>query len=336
MLPVFLGIDTSCYTTSLALVDEQGTLLVEKRMILPVPLGEQGLRQSTALFYHLRNLPMVMQEVFSVLNGRELKVIAVSAKPLPHENSYLPVFTAGLSLAESLSAVLGIPLLKTSHQEGHLAAGVWSCAKQPGDEFLGIHFSGGTTELLLIKEKLQPHLSYESKVLGKSQDLHAGQLVDRVGVALDLPFPAGRYLEKLAAEVDNKDEFHGDIKIPSSVQGYNISFSGAETLAKKYLQQGVPPQEIARATENCLAVTVEKVIRKAIEDTGVKKVLFVGGVMANSYIRKRLCKRLEHPAVGAELYFPKPEYNSDNAVGVSLIARSMYHSLDNRRNNKIN
>ena len=330
MLPVFLGIDTSCYTTSLALVDEQGTLLAEKRMILPVSIGEQGLRQSTALFYHLQNLPKVMQEVFSVLNGKEIKVIAVSAKPLPQENSYLPVFTAGLSLGESLSAVMGIPLLKTSHQEGHLAAGVWSCAKGPGDEFLGIHFSGGTTELLLVKEKSKPHLSYESKVLGKTRDIHAGQLVDRVGVALGFPFPAGRYLEKLAAEVDNKEEDHGDIKIPSSVQGYNLSFSGAETQAKRYLQQGVPPQEIARAIENCLAVTVEKVIRKAIEETGVKKVLFVGGVMANNYIRKRLSQRLEHPAVSAELCFPQPEFNSDNAVGVSLIARSMDQSIDNR------
>jgi len=326
VLPVFLGIDTSCYTTSLAVVDDQGTLLAEKRMILPVSIGEQGLRQSTALFYHLQNLPKVMQEVFSILNRREIKVIAVSARPLPQENSYLPVFTAGLSLGECLAAVMGIPLLKTSHQEGHLAAGVWSCEKQLGDEFLGLHLSGGTTELLLVKEKTQPHLSYEGKVLAKSQDIHAGQLVDRVGVALGLPFPAGRYLEKLAAEVENNEVYNEKIKIPSSVDGYNISFSGAETQAKRYLQQGVSPEEIARATESCLAVTVEKVIRKAIEDTGVKKILFVGGVMANNYLRKRLCKRLEHPAVGAELFFPKPEFNSDNAVGVSLIARSMAYS----------
>ena len=67
--------------------------------------------------------------------------------------------------------------------------------------------------------------------------------MDRVGVALGLPFPAGRYLEKLAAEVDNKDEFHGDIKIPSSVQGYNISFSGAETLAKNICNKGFLPRK---------------------------------------------------------------------------------------------
>lgn len=317
---MFLGIDTSCYTTSLAVVNESKNLLAEKRMILPVSMGKQGLRQSTALFYHLQNLPQAVQELFSKLNGREIRAVAVSARPLPRENSYLPVFVAGLSLAESLSTVMGIPLVKTSHQEGHLAAGVWGCEQHPGKEFLALHLSGGTTELLLVREKQEQPLKYESRVLGASKDIHAGQLVDRVGVALGLPFPAGCSLEKLAAKVENKVE----IRIPSSVQGYEISFSGAETQAKNFLQQGITPQEIARAIENCLAVTVEKVVRKAIEETGVKKVLFVGGVMANTYLRQRLKKRLEHPAVKAKLYFPKPEFNSDNAVGVSLIARSIF------------
>lgn len=323
---MFLGIDTSCYTTSLAVVDEKGNLLAEKRMILPVSLGDQGLRQSTALFYHLQNLPLILKELFSCLKGRELQAIAVSARPLPHQDSYLPVFTAGLTLAESLSAVLNIPLIRTSHQEGHLAVGAWSCKAQLDNKFLALHLSGGTTELLQVQEKYEAHLSYQSRVLAKSKDIHAGQLVDRVGVALGLPFPAGQSLEKLATEaeveksVDNKEV----IIIPSSVHGAEISFSGAETQAKKYLQQGVSSAVIARATEKCVASTVEKIIRKAVEDTGIKNILFVGGVMANTYIRKRLVKRLEHPAVDAKLYFPAPQYNSDNAVGVSLIARSIF------------
>lgn len=315
---MFLGIDTSCYTTSLAVVDESKQLLAEKRIILPVTMGEQGLRQSTALFYHLQNLPRALQLLFSELKIPEIKAIGVSARPLPRENSYLPVFVAGLSLAESLSVVGDIPLVQTSHQEGHIVVGIWACEKEPGEEFLALHLSGGTTELLLVREKEQHPLKYESKVLGASEDIHAGQLVDRVGVALGLPFPAGRYLEKLAAQVEHKSE----IRIPSAVQGYQISFSGAETQAKRFLQQGVSPPEIARAVENCLAVTVEKVVRKAIEETGVKKVLFVGGVMANTYLRQRLKKRLTHPAVNAQLYFPQPKFNSDNAIGVSLIARS--------------
>lgn len=335
MLPMFLGIDTSCYTTSLAVVDEKANLLAEQRMILPVSLGEQGLRQSTALFYHLQNLPKVMQELFSCLKGQELRSIAVSARPLPHLASYLPVFTAGLTLAESLAAVLNIPLVRTSHQEGHLAAGVWSCEAELGEEFLALHLSGGTTELLLVQKKDEPHLRYQSRVLATTKDIHAGQLIDRLGVALGLPFPAGQSLEKLAAEVENQAknqaENKQEIKIPSFVHNDEISFSGAETLAKRYLQEGVPAPLIARATESCVATTVEKIVRKAVEDTGMKKILFVGGVMANTYIRKRLRKRLEHPAVGAQLYFPKPQYNSDNAVGVSLIARSLH--LKERVNN---
>lgn len=319
---MFLGIDTSCYTTSLALVDEQKNLLREKRMVLPVSTGAQGLRQSTALFYHLQNLPLAMQELFTQGGeGQKIKAIAVSAKPSPREEAYLPVFKAGLSLAESLAACLGVPLVKTTHQEGHLAAGMWHCLEELGKEFLAFHLSGGTTELLLVRINSQQPLQYRIKILGASQDIQAGQLVDRVGVALGFPFPAGRYVEKLADAEEKKVE----IVIPSSVQGYKMSFSGAETRAKALLEKGTSPREIARAIENCLAVTIEKVICKALEETGFKNILLVGGVIANAYLRKRLSKRLEHPAVGARLFFADPAYSSDNAVGVSLIARSLYY-----------
>lgn len=319
---VFLGIDTSCYTTSLALVDEQKNLLSEKRMVLQVSTGAKGLRQSTALFYHIQNLPVAMRELFGEgREGQKIKAVAVSAKPSPREEAYLPVFKAGLSLAESLTACLGVPLVETTHQEGHLAAGMWHCAEELGNEFLAFHLSGGTTELLLVRIKSPQPLQYEIKILGASQDIQAGQLVDRVGVALGFPFPAGRYLELLAAEEGKKVE----IAIPSSVQGYKMSFSGAETRAKALLQAGISPREIARALENCLAVTIEKVICKARQETGLKNVLLVGGVMANAYLRQRLSKRLEHPAVGARLFFADPAYSSDNAVGVSLIARSLFY-----------
>ncbi len=315
---MFLGIDTSCYTTSLALVDEGREMMVDKRIVLPVPVGKQGLQQSTALFYHLRNLPEMLEEVLKVHKGRKIRGVAASFRPCPREDSYLPVFTAGSALARNIAVLLGIPLVATSHQEGHLVAGLWSAQADTLQEFLMLHLSGGTTELLQVKRIVKNPLQYDIRVLGRSADIHAGQLVDRVGVALGLPFPCGKHLEKLAEGYDK-------VAIPSSRKGYMMSFSGAETLAKKYIRDGAAPGAVARAVEHCIAMTVEKVIRQAVESTGLKDVLVVGGVAANGYIRQRLKKRLEHPAVGAKLLFPAREYCSDSAVGTGLIAHSMIY-----------
>lgn len=338
----FLGIDTSAYTTSIAAVDDKGILLGEERKLLDVTQGKQGLRQSEALFQHVQNLPeviaLIRQSSNLVIN--DLAGIGVSAYPRPVEGSYMPVFRAGLSLAESLSYLHRIFLMKTSHQEGHLRAGIFS-AEGPGvNEFLSVHLSGGTSELLKVK-RLESR--FEIKLLGGTTDLHAGQLVDRIGVLLGLPFPAGPALEKLADDkvqtmsvesnklvsplkqenVDLKNSFirdSGVLHLPSVVKGYNFSFSGAETQARRWIESGVPPAVVAQSIQRCIANTVEKVVRRAIQETGIREVLIVGGVAANNFLRQRLRYRLEHPAVKARLYFADPRLSSDNAVGIALLA----------------
>jgi N6-L-threonylcarbamoyladenine synthase len=121
----FLGIDTSCYTTSLCLLKSTGELLADARQILKVPEGNCGLQQSVMVYQHTRNLPELMAAVFT---HKDFKIcgIGVSAKPRPREDSYMPAFLAGLGLARSLQAVLKVPLWEISHQENHLEAGVWS------------------------------------------------------------------------------------------------------------------------------------------------------------------------------------------------------------------
>lgn len=324
---MFLGIDTSNYTTSLAVVDEEGVLLEDKRRILPVEAGKHGLQQSTALFCHLKNLPELISTIFNGIEAKGLLAVAASSKPRPQESSYMPVFKAGEGFAQSIAAVLGLPFYRTTHQEGHVSAGIWSIKKEELAKALVFHLSGGTTELLLIKKIPECNMQYKIEILGSSSDIQAGQLIDRVGVSLGLPFPSGPALEKLAMECDNlvggKEK---GVLIPSSVKGLAISFSGAETKAKEYLRHNVPRARIARAVEHCVAVSVEKVIRRAIESTMVKDVVIIGGVAANGYLRNRLRQRLEHRAVGARLHFPESRYCSDNAVGVGLIARSIFAS----------
>jgi N6-L-threonylcarbamoyladenine synthase len=304
-----LGIDTSNYTTSVCLIDGEGRIVREERRLLQVEAGERGLQQSAALFQHVQNLPVLIEAIGDVA-GR-LSCVVASTRPRRREGSYMPVFTAGSGLGRALAATHGVPFYETSHQEGHIAAGEGSAGEVPADRFLAVHISGGTTDLLTV-ERLAD--GYQIEELGTSVDLHAGQFVDRVGVALGLPFPAGPNLEQLAQK--STDE---SITLPSPVKGYNLSFAGPESAAMRMIEQGVNPADIARAVERCIAKGLEKTLRKAVEELGVKELLIVGGVAANQFIRERLCWRLEHKAVGAKLHFALPKYSTDNAFGVARI-----------------
>ncbi|PKM81302.1 MAG: O-sialoglycoprotein endopeptidase [Firmicutes bacterium HGW-Firmicutes-14] len=308
---LYLGIDTSCYTTSLAVMDGGGSLLCEERKVLSVPQGGRGLAQNEAVFQHINNLPVLIERVLTAAPSGVLLGVTASTRPRPAAGSYMPVFKVAESYGRSIASMLKIPFVETSHQEGHLAAGIWSAGGPGGQEFLAAHISGGTTEILRVANAGEGQ--FDISILGGTADLHAGQFVDRVGVRLGLPFPAGPHLEDLAGES------RAEISIPSSARDYTVSFSGPEAAAMRLAEQGAKPADIARAVEKCVANTLEKVIRKAVLETGLKDVLIVGGVSANRYIRERLPARLGHSAIGAKLFFASGALSSDNAVGVALV-----------------
>ena len=306
-----LGIDTSNYVTSAALVDEEGIVVKDLRIILPVPQGERGLRQSEALFHHTRNLPLLLEEALTA-GGPDLAAIVVSSRPRRVTGSYMPVFLSGSSQARTLAAALKIPWVERSHQEGHLFAALASCGS-PIDhgQFLGVHLSGGTTELLKVNfSPVQPFL--EVKLLGGSSDLHAGQFIDRVGVALGLPFPAGPALEKLA------EKGIGACRLTTSLDGLNPSFSGPASQALRLIEAGQPPAEVALAVQNAVVKMLEKWLTRAYETTGLKHVLLSGGVVANQYLRQRLPQRLRKRGTNLLLNFAEPRYSGDNAVGLAF------------------
>jgi N6-L-threonylcarbamoyladenine synthase len=310
MTKVLLGIDTSNYRTSLCLAEEDGRIVAEAKRLLKVKDGKRGLQQSEAVFQHVMNLPELSEQL--KWNDYEIVAVCASEKPRPVDRSYMPVFKVGEGLAKSLAAYLRVPCLLTTHQEGHIAAGEFTAAKRPqGDRFLAVHLSGGTSELLKCEREAA---GYRIEKVGGTIDLHAGQLVDRIGVALGLPFPAGPSLEKLAREAT------GEFRVASAVDGMSFSFSGPEASLLRAVESGTAaPADIARATEQCIANTLEKALRHAVEAGLSREILIVGGVAANRYIRERLIKRLEHPAVKATLYFCDPEYSGDNAYGVAML-----------------
>jgi len=310
----YLGIDTSNYRTSLCLIDEECKVIGEKNPLLQVQEGEVGLQQSVALFQHLKVWP-------SLLEGfptQKIKAIGVSTRPRPLEGSYMPVFKVGEVIAETLAHFLSVPLYKVSHQEGHVAAGEYSMVNRPMDHtFIAVHLSGGTSEVLLCSRNQQ---GYTIDKLGGTLDLHAGQFVDRVGVELGLPFPAGHHLEQLANQL-NEEEIPHVPSIPSFTKKIDFSFSGPTSAALRLIEsQKYSTRQMARAVENTIAKTLEKALQVAVTETKIKEIMLVGGVSANQYIIQRIKKRLEHPAVGAKLFLAPPRYATDNAFGVAALA----------------
>ncbi|MFD1428075.1 N6-L-threonylcarbamoyladenine synthase [Kroppenstedtia sanguinis] len=306
-----LGIDTSNYRTSLSLVDEEGKLLADERAWLKVESGERGLQQSTAFFQHVNCLPELFARI--PLDGVRLVGVAASQAPRPVEGSYMPVFRAGVSWGRSLAHAWGVPFFGTTHQEGHIEAG-WVTAdrKLASDRFLAFHLSGGTTELLDVRR--QPG-GYEILKLGGTRDLNAGQMVDRIGVAMGFSFPAGPELEVAAV-----GEESSTLTIPSSVSGLECSFSGPLSALERAWQRGEGTRgEIAQAALACIANTLEKMVLNAFDSGFPKSLLIVGGVAANRWLIARLKYRLEHRAVGGNLSFADPRFSGDNALGVACL-----------------
>ena len=321
MPPVYVGIDTSNYTTSICAIDESGAVIYEDRRLLQVPKGKNGLQQSAALFQHLTRLPDRLDVLQDVLSGRTIKAVGVSSKPRPRPGSYMPVFLPGLLAAKGIAAGANVSVWETTHQEGHIAAAEASAYFDSEIErpFLVYHLSGGTTDLLWVKKNGN---GYTIRDLYSSLDLHVGQFIDRIGVAMGLSFPAGKELEALATQSDN--DFPS---IPSSVKSGSPSFSGPLTAALKLLDQGVPKEQLAASILRVVATSLEKSIRYAMEQTGIERILFVGGVASNQLVRQRLQMRFgDSEQRSQRLYFCDPYYASDNAYGVALIARNCEES----------
>lgn len=295
---MFLGIDTSCYTTSVAVVSDEGKILADERILLTVPEGTRGLRQSEGVFQHIKNLPELIEKAGVFMP--KVKAVCVSAKPRNEEDSYMPVFLAGKSFARAIAASLNVPIIFTDHQRGHIMAAERSAQFKPTEKFVTVHLSGGTTELLLTSgEKIE--------IVGKTLDIPVGQLIDRTGVMCGEKFPCGKNMDEKKMETE--------IKLPVSVKESNINFSGAEIQAERLYKSGVSAGEIYSAIFMCIAKSIEK----AVKSLGDYHILPVGGVSSNSTLREYL-----KSAFGEKIHFADPRYMTDNAVGTAFICREKF------------
>lgn len=302
-MSIYLGIDTSNYTTSLAAV---GDVFINERKIIDIKEGMRGIRQSDGVFVHLKELPQLFDKL--KVDMKTVAAVGVSTKPRNVEGSYMPVFVAGESFAKVIAKSLDVPLFEYSHQDGHIMAGILSQNAQEllEEPFLAVHLSGGTTEILECEYK-ENHFSV--KIVGGTKDISAGQLIDRLGVALGMKFPCGKEIDKLSLSCDS-----APINLKTSVKDGYINFSGIET---KLLSMK-DTEDAGILAKTALSI-IGKSLAKAINFHKPKKVLFVGGVASNTELREYFKKEID-----AKTYFAKAELSCDNAVGIAELCRKAY------------
>ena len=311
-MPVCLGLDTSNYTTSAAVFDGEAGKNCSK--LLEVPEGALGLRQSDALFQHVKRLPGLFSALREEGILEHIAAVGASTRPRAVEGSYMPCFLPGETVGRCLAETLGVPFFPCAHQEGHIAAAAWSAGRLDllDRPLLAWHLSGGTTELLHVVPEGR---SIRAEIVGGTSDISAGQLIDRTGKLLGLPFPAGKALDALAQGAAGKEKF--TVKL----NGLTFSLSGIENKVRTMAERGDAPAEIAHFALDTVAGVVHQVTVEAQNRWPGLPVLCSGGVASNTrlrYVMTEFCQAI----------FAAPEFSTDNAMGVAILTHRM---LEERR-----
>ena len=301
-----IGIDTSNYTTSIAWFDGQEGVNCSK--LLPVKQGELGLRQSDAVFAHIKGLPELSGRLFSDVQVGKITAVGVSTRPRAVEGSYMPCFMVGYSHAKMMADMLNVPLVEVSHQQGHVAASLWSAGhlELMDQPHLAWHLSGGTTELLLVEPDGK---NVKCTKIGGTTDISAGQLIDRTGQLLQLPFPSGKHIDALSREAAMKETFK--VKCP----GLEFSLSGVQNKVQQFHEKHGVPAETAAYALRCVAGAVYQATKNALKEYPGLRVVFSGGVASNSMLREVI-----EPL---DPIFSQPQFSTDNAMGVAVLTSRM-------------
>lgn len=309
MKSCYIGFDTSNYTTSAAACTADGLVIANVKAPLPVADGQRGLRQSDAVFAHVKNLPAVCRALSSAIEGYTPVAVGVSARPRDAEGSYMPCFLSGVAAANAFAADRALPVCEFSHQNGHIMAAAHSSGeaeKLLNAPFLSFHVSGGTTELLYVTPNED---GFSVTLVGETDDINAGQAIDRVGVAMGLSFPCGKAMETLATAYDGKILRH-----PITVRDGRCSLSGAENIALKIYRESGDERAAAAFVFDFVCRTLVAMGEYAMEKYGACPVLFAGGVMSNTWMRRTLGEHFD-------AYFAEPAFSADNAAGIALLCR---------------
>ena len=311
---IIIGIDTSCYTTSIAAISLGKKVIFNEKIMLNVKEGNNGLRQSEAVFQHINNLGEISEKIKDISKKYNIKGICVSQKPRPIKDSYMPVFMVGYNFAKTLSTLIGCKLYETTHQENHIEASLFTNNIIDKNNFLSIHMSGGTTEILLVNKEKD---NYNIEIVGGTKDISFGQLIDRIGVKLGYKFPAGKYIDEDATKCIEKIEKG----LKTSVKDGYMNLSGLENQINNLIENN-SKEYIAKILLDSIVRNIYKSILYISKNYNLNEVVFAGGVSASKYIKKELNSKLKKENIYP--YFTETEYSTDNALGCAIIGLNKY------------
>ena len=216
----------------------------------------------------------------------------------------MPVFNAGVSAGKILSSAWNVPLYTFSHQEGHIEAVKHDSPFRTKESFISFHFSGGTTEALFVKNG-------SITLAGGTKDLAMGQVIDRLGVTMGLPFPCGEEMDK---SIENFIPEEPNRLTRIKVHDGLINLSGIETQCQR-LYGSLENTALVYMTFERLAQAIAGICRDLEKKYDTKDFLFAGGVSSSRFIRKYLKEELK----GFNLYFGDPALSTDNAAGIAFL-----------------
>lgn len=309
-----LGIETSCDETGVAIYDTERGLIADalhSQMAMHAEFG--GVVPELASRDHTRKLLPLIRQVLdeAALDGAELDAIAYTAGP-----GLVGALMVGASTAHGLARAWGIPVLGVHHMEGHLLAPMLEDTP-PDFPFVALLVSGGHTQLVEV------HGLGRYRLLGESVDDAAGEAFDKAAKMLDLPYPGGPQVAKLAERGDPTR-----FRFPRPMTdrpGLDFSFSGLKThtltTARKLQEAGSLSDQdradIARAFEEAVVDTLVIKCRRALDATGLKRLVVAGGVSANH----RLRERLDHETTKrqAQAFYPRGRFCTDNGAMIAYV-----------------
>jgi N6-L-threonylcarbamoyladenine synthase len=301
-----LGIETSCDETGVAIYATDGGLLAHalySQIELHARYG--GVVPELASRDHIRKLSPLIQEVIDESGVDAIDGVAYTAGP-----GLVGALLVGALTGRCLAWSRGIPAIAVHHMEGHLLAPMLE-PDPPGFPFIALLVSGGHSLLVQVAG------IGRYRVLGESVDDAVGEAFDKTAKLLGLPYPGGPALAQLARQ-GNPERFTFPRPMTDR-PGLDFSFSGLKTFAlntwRKSEQDDQARADVARAFEDAVVDTMTIKCRRALRQTGIRKLVIAGGVGANQRLRARLGDLMEEE--GGHIFYPRPEFCTDNGAMIA-------------------